>query len=501
MTTLDHAGLRRRARAKREVQTRASEFDLGQFIELTSPGFYRPDHLGPVVEAIDRSMREPVFAVFSTPPRHFKSETLFHHCARLIKFKPKTRIAYATYSGDFALRKSRRIRSLAADAGVWVNREKTFRDRSDPANSVKFWQTSEGGGLIAGGRGGAFVGEGFDLVVIDDPFKNREEAESPLIRDKVWETIRMLLTRLEPGASVFVSMQRWHEDDVVGRIVEMSKDPDSPPWEVINLPAIDREGTPLCAERYDAAALRSIRATQGEYNWSSQYMGNPRPPGDRVFAAWARFERFELKEERGDQVYDKVIAIGVDAAGTAKTKADNTSITVAAGWKEPEVVREDGKRVTRLALHMDIIRNVTMKREVTDVTDVLYDLQRHEFPGSPIVIETQGGEGKAVAAMLKRVDSRLNIVCVTTTADKLTRNLPYAAAQTSRRVRIPVTDAGEALWIEDFTAEHKKFTGRGDKSDDRVDSSGHVYNYFDGAISGSLSKRKGRRRGMVDSPF
>ncbi len=494
-----------KARAVMEMLSRESEHDLGTFVELVTPEFDRPHHLGPVTEALDRSMTEPVYAAFSTPPRHFKSETLFHHCARLLKFKPESRVAYATYSGDFALRKSRRIRAIAADAGVWVNREKTFKDKNDPANAVKFWQTSAGGGLIAGGRGGAFVGEGFDLVVIDDPFKNREEAESPVIREKVWETIRMLMTRLEPGASVFLLMQRWHEDDAVARIEEMMKDPNAPHWDIINLPAIDADGKALCEERYDIPALLNIRATQGEYNWWSQYMGIPRAPGDRVFGDWARYERFELEEERvvdGEpKLCQKHIAIAVDPAGTAKTSADNTSITIGAGWKEPVTLKEDGRRVTKAELHVDIIQNITMKKDVADVTDVLYDLQVHKYPGVPIVVETQGGDGKAVVAMLRRIDPRLNIVSVTTTQDKLTRNLPYAAAQTNGRVRLPVTDEEGDPWIEDFVDEHRKFTGRGDKHDDQVDSGGHLYNYLDRSTSLPQVKRKGRRRGMVDSPY
>ncbi len=494
----------RRLRARRESERRGILKDLNRFIPHTSPDFTAPTHMAALVDALDRSMTEPVYALVSTPPRHFKSETMFHGVARRLKAKPSTLIAYVTYSAEFAIRKSRRMRTLAARAGVWVGSTKTVKDRDDPSNTVKFWQTPEGGGLIAGGRGGGYVGEGFGMVILDDPIKNRMEAESETIRDNAWEVLRMLLTRLDPGASVFLMMQRWHEDDPIGRVLEMMDEPNAPPWEVINLPALNEKQEPLCPERYDSAALASIRVSQGEYNWWSQYMGNPKPPGDRVFAAnWARFEEFLLREKIGDEVFQKYLAIAIDPAGTAKTKADNTSIVVGAGWKEVEIVIEEGKKVRRAMLHLDIIKNITMKKEVTDVTDVLYDLQTKEFPGVPIVLEIQGGEGKAVMAMLKRVDPRLKIVGVTTTVDKLTRNLPYAAAQSNGRVRLPrkELEEGEKPWIEDYADEHRKFTGRGDKEDDRVDSGGHLFNYLDGAISVSKTKAKAKRRSMVDSPY
>ncbi|PJH69418.1 hypothetical protein CVR96_26420, partial [Salmonella enterica subsp. enterica serovar Typhimurium] len=75
------------------------------------------------------------------------------------------------------------------------------------------------GGMIATGIGGSITGEGADLLLIDDPFKNKEEADSPTIRDKVWgEWEATLSTRLHKGGSVIVIMTRWHEDDMVGRL-------------------------------------------------------------------------------------------------------------------------------------------------------------------------------------------------------------------------------------------------------------------------------------------
>src|SRR5688500_2746195 len=235
--------LDRRARAKLQLLEEDSEHDLGLYITLTSPSFRRPMHLAPLLRLLDRAMREPVFATVSVPPRHFKTETLLHGVARMMRFHPDRTNAYATYSSEFAERKSRRAREVALRGKVPLFAA-TKRSNFNPAQTVNYWQTSQGGGFLAVGRGSGFTGDGVTgILVIDDPHKDRVEAESARTRQDVWEWFTdVALLRVEWPASIIVTHTRWHEDDLIGRITRSG---DFEDWEHINLPALALESDPL----------------------------------------------------------------------------------------------------------------------------------------------------------------------------------------------------------------------------------------------------------------
>lgn len=128
-----------------------------------------------------------------------------------------------------------------------------------------------------------------NCIIIDDPVKSREEAESEAYRERVWNWYRDdLYTRLEPGGAVVLTMTRWHEDDLAGRILG-SDDADS--WTVVNLPAIAEDNDPLgrtpgaalCPERYDIDALQDRRRVLGEYGFNALFQQRPSPPAGGLF--------------------------------------------------------------------------------------------------------------------------------------------------------------------------------------------------------------------------
>jgi hypothetical protein len=102
-----------------------------------------------------------------------------------------------------------------------------------------------GGEYFAAGVGGAIAGRRADLVVIDDPVRSREDADSELIRDKTWDWYKSdLYTRLKPGGRIVLIQTRWHEDDLAGRLLEdMAAGGDK--WDVISLPALAESNDPL----------------------------------------------------------------------------------------------------------------------------------------------------------------------------------------------------------------------------------------------------------------
>lgn len=117
-----------------------------------------------------------------------------------------------------------------------------------------------------------------NCLVIDDPVKNRAEAQSEVYRNSVWDWYTSTAyTRLEDAGAVVVVMTRWHDDDLMGRLLQAEADGTGDTWTKLHLPALDDQGRALWPEKYDAAALDNIRQTIGEYDWNALYMGTPTP--------------------------------------------------------------------------------------------------------------------------------------------------------------------------------------------------------------------------------
>jgi predicted phage terminase large subunit-like protein len=182
--------------------------------------------------------------------------------------------------------------------------------------------TNHGGAYVAAGVGTAVTGRGAHIALIDDPFKDREEADSERRRDVVWDWYRStLFTRLMPGGSIVLIQTRWHEDDLAGRLLAAEDD-----WEVLELPAIDVDGKALWPSWYDEAALARIKATVGPREWSALYQQRPQPDEGTFFQrSW--FKEWEAKPALryygssdyavtdGDGDYTVHRVWGIDAAG------------------------------------------------------------------------------------------------------------------------------------------------------------------------------------------
>ncbi|NBW17550.1 MAG: terminase, partial [Caulobacteraceae bacterium] len=148
------------------------------------------------------------------------------------------------------------------------------------------WETTAGGGLVARGVGTPPTGFGFDLILIDDPIKKREEAESEVYREKLWDWYTDdLYTRLEPGGAIILTLTRWHYDDLAARAI--ASEPSR--WTILRLPAIAEDDDPigrlpgqaLWPARFNESDLQRIRdvqaATGGAYSFESLYQQNPTP--------------------------------------------------------------------------------------------------------------------------------------------------------------------------------------------------------------------------------
>jgi predicted phage terminase large subunit-like protein len=210
------------------------------------------------------------------PPRHGKSVLTSHYFPAwfLLTF-PERRVILTSYEADFAAQWGRKVRDTVTRWGPAFG----VRVRSDSKAADRWELESHGGGMQTAGAGGAILGKGADLFIVDDPIKNAQEALSPVYRQKVWDWYNSTAdTRLEPGARVVVTQQRWHTEDLGGRLLrEQGAD-----WRSVSLPAVAEEndplgrpvGAPLWPERYDLDELARKRRNAPAW-FAAQYQQRP----------------------------------------------------------------------------------------------------------------------------------------------------------------------------------------------------------------------------------
>lgn len=220
--------------------------------------------------------------IVNMPPRHGKSELISKWTpAWFLDNWPHKSVINAGYGTSFAEEWGRKVRNLVKEHQGQLR----FRLAGDSTAAGR-WNTTQGGGMYATGIGGAITGRGADLLVIDDPIKDHKEANSLIYRDDLWDWYcNTARTRVMPGGAVIVLMTRWHEDDLVGRLLKASASGDGEQWEVLNLPAICEdaandplgraEGAPLWPDFRSLEYLQALQLGLSEEAWAAQYQGRP----------------------------------------------------------------------------------------------------------------------------------------------------------------------------------------------------------------------------------
>ncbi len=217
------------------------------------------------------------------PPRHGKSELASRRFpAWYIGRNPTKQIICASYNSDLATDFGREVRNIVGSEDFsTIFKGVTLAEDAKAANR---WNTNKGGYYLAAGVGGGITGKGADIFLIDDPLKDREEADSEIIRDKVWDWYTSTAyTRLMPNASIVIIQTRWHDDDLSGRLLDNMEKGEGDKWEVLTLPAINEQGQALWAEWYNIEALNGIKRVLGSRDWNSLYQQNPVPDEGEFF--------------------------------------------------------------------------------------------------------------------------------------------------------------------------------------------------------------------------
>ena len=195
----------------------------------------RVPHLDLISRSVSTLPDSPLRLLISLPPQHGKSEIVSHWTpVWFLSNWLQRKVGLASYAAEFASgwgRKARDTIVATPELGIGI--------RPD-LSSASMWELTAGGGMMTSGVGGPLTGHGFDLLIIDDPIKNRQEANSAAVRRHLWEWWRSTArTRPRPGGSIIIVQTRWHEDDLIGMLLgamgEGDADYPEDTWEHIRL--------------------------------------------------------------------------------------------------------------------------------------------------------------------------------------------------------------------------------------------------------------------------
>ena len=441
--------LRRRARAKKELTRRRAKKRLADFLEYDSGGTWiRARHLERLcnaLEAVERGELDRLMVFM--PPRHGKSEV----CSK--KFpawyegrNPDKEIIICSYAADLAYDFSRIARDTLRERGPELWEVKVSSDSS----AVGRWGIEgKRGGCVAAGVGGPITGRGAHVGIIDDPFKNAEEASSETIREKVWEWYRSTFrTRLAPGGAIVLVMTRWHEDDLAGRLIaEMQAGGEQ--WVIIEMQAEAEEGDPLGRaigetlwpeHGFDKAWAEATKVAVGSYFWQALYQQRPSPPeGEMLKRGWWRYYTAipgDLQEVI--QSWDMTFK-----------DSDGSDYVTGGVWGRKGA---DKYLLDQVRGRMDFPATLAAVKALTA-----------KWPQARAKLVEDKANGPAVIAMLKREIPGL--IAVEPQGSKAARVAAVSPEIESGNVYLP--DPSIAPWVGDFVEECAAFPNG--KHDDQVD--------------------------------
>ena len=382
LATLDPEKVAAATDAERAAITRLLDMEEllsspAAFASKASHGLWKPyRHLrytsDRIVNMIERDSCD--LLIVEQPVRHGKSELCSRWTPAWYILRYGGRVGLASYEADFAATHGRRAREIVAEAGPALGVE-----IDNTSKAAARWETKDGrGGMWCAGAGGPITGKGADLLIVDDPIKNAEEANSEVTRNSLWEwwTTTFLTRRDSVQTKVIVIMSRWHSDDLIARLMAHRS---TMRIERLRLPALAEEdgdvlgrrpGEALCPERFDEKALLSWKEQVGPSAWMALYQQRPILAGGGMFKR-AHFRYYStITGESGTfhKLGDHLVAdeqswrfVTMDPAYTARRRSDYTAAAVWAvtPTDPPNLLLLDMRRVRVEAVdHAPMIEDV-----------------------------------------------------------------------------------------------------------------------------------------------
>lgn len=416
--------------------------------------------------------------MITMPPRHGKSMICSQYFpAWYLGRNPQDEIIATSYSSSLAGRFSRSVRQIFRDPDM----HSLFPGAQlDPdAQSIETWMTLEGGSYTSAGVGGGITGKGAHVLIIDDPIKSAEDAESETYREMLWEWyVSTAYTRLAPGGGVLIIQTRWHHDDLSGRLLEKGAEGEGDLFELVNYPALAlhdeqyrSEGEPLHPDRYPFEALKMIRRTVGPRVWSALYQQQPTEDSGSYFKAeWMRY-------------YDKPPPLD--------------ELQVYAAWDLAIGQREHNDfsvgTVVGIDVHHDVwvLDQIAGRWNAKEIVERILDLAELWRP-TQVLIE-KGHIDMAIGPFLtqRQMERGLNWVAFkslpTGRRDKQARARGIQGMFQTSRVKLPKYGG----WVDKFVQELLTFPFG--KHDDRVDSIAWIGLYLTEMVPGRIKAVKKKK--------
>jgi predicted phage terminase large subunit-like protein len=413
------------------------------FVTATSQGKWRiARHLAyldrVLTEAIDEAEAGRVYGVIvSMPPQQGKSELCSKYLpAWYLGTFPDRRVILTSYEADFAGGWGRKARDLLEQYGSMFGVKVSKRSKAVNRCDIE----GREGGMTAAGVGGPITGKGAHLLIIDDPIKNDEEARSPAIRQKQWDSWQSTAsTRLRPGALVVVIQTRWHRDDLTGRLLKEAKE-NGQRWWSVKLPALAEADDPLgrqpgealWPEFYPTEKLEKTRSAQTIYYWRSLYQQDPIAEGG-LESPESFFGPHIWFDERPGSHLCRVVAL--DPSKGRDSKHGDYSAFVMLAWGPDDMLYVDA----------DLDR-----RHTSIITETALDIQlqfRPDFFG----VETNQFQELLAEDMIRRAEERgieLPVDTVENMVPKVVRIRRLTPLLSQRRLRFKAGSKGAKLLVE-----------------------------------------------------
>jgi predicted phage terminase large subunit-like protein len=424
--------------------------------------------------------------IVEEPPRHGKSELCSHYTpAWFTGTLPDKRVILVSYESSFAATWGRKARDTMQEYGAPI----FGVDVNPRSNAADRWDIKgHRGGMYTAGALGGITGRGADLLIADDMIKNQTDAMSEILRDRTHEEWKNTYrTRLEPGGVIFVVGTRWHEDDIIGRLLAVQGqssegenhplyDEDGDRYLRVRLPAIAEEpdeefpdpdplgrepGEALFPQRFPVSALRPLMGTT---TWEALYQQRPTPKEGGLFNP----ANFDIVPEPDIRTLKKIVRRW-DTAATDEKEADDPDYTVGCLLAEDALGTYYVLDVVRVRLSPEgteaTIRQVTMADRLKFKSRVKFTMEQE--PGS---------QGKLyIRSVAKRLFKGSNFRGIRSTGSKMMRADLCAAASERKEIKLV-----RGKWNKPFLHE-LKFFPRG-AHDDQVD-----------ALSGAFEDLTGRK--------
>lgn len=454
---------------------------LAGFTIYTKPDYQMNWHHELMCEKLDRFARGEIkrLMIFA-PPRHGKSELVSRRLPPfMFGHRPTLQIVSASYSDSLSSSINRDVQRIMESPafGFLFPKSKLGAVTRNVTGSVRnnsFFELPTKGSYRSVGVGSGLTGHGADVLLIDDPIKNKKEADSKVYRDNVWDWYQSTAyTRLEKNGQVLVLMTRWHEDDLAGRLLEQAKtDPSADQWEVIDLPAVKETaadpndirkiGEALWPWKYPLEKLMKIKHSVGTRVWGSLFQQRPAPQeGAIIKREWLKFYR-ELPADA------RLYGEWVQSWDLSFKGNDTSDFVVGQVW-------------VKYQANFYLVHQVRARMTFT-ATKVAIESLSAKFPWVKVKLIENKANGPAVIDSLKETIG--GIVAVEVSDSKIARLNAVSPDFEAGNVHLPHPSI--APYIHDYISELTSFPTA--TNDDQVDGTTQALMRLRTKTSGDFSK-------------